>query len=75
MRCVGLINDDSNPVGQVHLGVVHLYALESPMVTPREDGLAGAEFLPLDRVRALRPEFETWSQICIDALLRDGRRD
>src|SRR5207253_2777708 len=25
IRRVGLINDDSNPVGQVHLGVVHLY--------------------------------------------------
>jgi predicted NUDIX family phosphoesterase len=70
IRCVGLINDDSNPVGQVHLGVVHLYALERPAVTPREDGLAAAEFLPLDHIRDLRPQFETWSQICIDALLQ-----
>src|ERR1700745_1734225 len=23
-HCVGLINDDSTPVGQVHLGIVHL---------------------------------------------------
>jgi predicted NUDIX family phosphoesterase len=69
IRCVGLINDDSNPVGQVHLGVVHLYEIESPTVVPREEGLAGAEFLPVDRIRELRPEFETWSQICIDALL------
>jgi predicted NUDIX family phosphoesterase len=71
IRRVGLINDDSNPVGQVHLGVVHLYDLERPAVVPREDGLAGAEFLPLGRVRELRGEFETWSQICIDALLQD----
>jgi predicted NUDIX family phosphoesterase len=70
IRCVGLINDDSNPVGQVHLGVVHLYGLDRPAVTPREDGLAEAEFLSLDRIGALRPQFETWSQICIDALLR-----
>jgi predicted NUDIX family phosphoesterase len=70
VRRVGLINDDSNPVGQVHLGVVHLYALDRPAVTPREDGLAEAEFLALDRVCELRAQFETWSQICIDALLR-----
>ena len=67
---VGLINDDSNPVGQVHLGVVHLYELKRPAVAPREDGLAEAEFVALDRVRDLRAQFETWSQICIDALLR-----
>src|SRR6185295_2395022 len=24
-RCVGLINDDETPVGQVHLGVVHVF--------------------------------------------------
>ena len=45
IRRVGLINDDSNPVGQVHLGVVHLYELERPAVAPREDGLAEAEFV------------------------------
>jgi predicted NUDIX family phosphoesterase len=73
IRRVGLINDDSNPVGRVHLGVVHLYDLRQPAVIPREDGLAEAEFLPLDRVRALRGQFETWSQICIDALLQDGQ--
>jgi predicted NUDIX family phosphoesterase len=72
IRRVGLINDDSNPVGQVHLGVVHLYELQEPAVTPREDGLAEAEFLPLARVRDVRGQFETWSQICIDALLQAG---
>ena len=34
MRLVGLINDDATAVGQVHLGVVHLYELERPEVTP-----------------------------------------
>jgi predicted NUDIX family phosphoesterase len=71
IRRVGLINDDSNPVGQVHLGVVHLYELERPAVTPREDGLAGAEFLTLAQIRELRSQFETWSQICIDQILRE----
>lgn len=69
IRRVGLINDDATPVGRVHLGVVHVYDLERPEVTPREDGLAEADFLALDRVRSLRSEFETWSQICIDSLL------
>ena len=29
-RCVGLLNDDLTEVGKVHLGVVHLYDLETP---------------------------------------------
>jgi predicted NUDIX family phosphoesterase len=67
---VGLINDDSTPVGRVHLGVVHLFELEQPRVTPREEGLADAGFLSLSNVLSIQREFETWSQICIDSILR-----
>jgi predicted NUDIX family phosphoesterase len=71
---VGLINDDATPVGQVHLGVVHLFELEHPHVLPREEGLAEAEFLPLRAVWEIRNEFETWSQICVDSFLRHQNR-
>jgi len=72
MRLVGLINDDATAVGQVHLGVVHLYELERPDVVPREEGLAGGEFLEIATIWTIRQEFETWSQICIESLLRTG---
>jgi predicted NUDIX family phosphoesterase len=36
---LGLINDDSNEVGKVHLGVVHLFTLESDEVTSAEDNI------------------------------------
>ncbi len=65
---VGLINDDSNPVGSVHLGVVHLVELDRPDVRPREAGLADPEFLDADGLRRHEAEFETWSRICIAAL-------
>ncbi len=72
VRRVGLINDDSTPVGQVHLGVVHLFELEHPRVVPREEGLADAEFLSLSTVWGIRNEFETWSQICVESFLKSG---
>ena len=53
IRRLGLINDDSNPVGLVHLGVVHLYDLDRPEVIPREDALADPEFV--DHRRPPRP--------------------
>ncbi|MGP0066065.1 MAG: phosphoesterase [Isosphaeraceae bacterium] len=72
IRRVGLINDDSTPVGRVHLGVVHLYELDRPEVSPREEGLAEARFLGIESIQSVRDEFETWSQICIGSFLRCG---
>jgi predicted NUDIX family phosphoesterase len=69
MRLVGLINDDSSPVGSVHLGVVHVCDLEQPEVHPREDGLAEPEFIRIAVLPTIKQQFETWSQICIDAFL------
>jgi len=68
MRTVGLINDDSTPVGQVHMGVVHLYEIESPAVEPLEAGLAEATFMSIASIHAIADEFETWSRICLKNL-------
>ncbi len=53
IRRVGLINDDSSPVGRVHLGVVHLYELERPEVSAREEGLAEAGFTTIALARGV----------------------
>ena len=70
-QCVGLINDDSTPVGQVHLGIVHLLELAEPRVRRRERALAQAGFVPLGQLRARRDRLETWSQFCLDAIFPD----
>ena len=66
--CVGLINDDETEVGRVHLGVVHLFDVQSPEVRPREDEIIEAGFQPIERVLADLDQFETWSQISLQAL-------
>ena len=71
-RCVGLINDDSNPVGSVHLGIVHVLELEQPEVASRESELVECGFATLQELLADRERFETWSQITLDALA-EGR--
>ena len=65
-RCIGLINDDTTPVGQVHLGIVHVLDLQEPKVVRREQALTRAGFAPLDELRAQRSGFETWSQFLLD---------
>jgi predicted NUDIX family phosphoesterase len=65
-RIIGLLNDESNPVGQVHLGVVHLVDLKADAVTSREDALLDLAFTPLaDLNGPLFERLETWSQFCI----------
>ena len=67
-RCVGMLNDDETEVGKVHLGVVHIFDVELPAVTPRESEIHEAEFKTLDELFAVKAEFESWSAICLDAL-------
>ncbi len=67
--CVGLINDDKTDVGQVHLGIVHIFELEEPKVQPREESIIQSGFAdPADYVDRIE-EFETWSQICLRSLI------
>ena len=65
-RFLGFIHDDRTPVGAVHLGVVHLFELESPSARSREDALADAGFAPRAELVAARDEFESWSQFVLD---------
>ena len=67
-RVVALLNDDSNEVGRVHLGIVHVFDLETNRVTARETVLTRLEFLSPDELRARRESLETWSQLCVDRL-------
>lgn len=67
-QLVGLINDDETPVGQVHLGIVHLYEVDSPSVHPREQDILDASFQPIDELLGELDQFESWSQIAVEAL-------
>jgi predicted NUDIX family phosphoesterase len=68
-RIVALLNDDSNPVGRVHLGVVHLFELTSDQVSAREEALADLQFYSVDELRGpLYQNLESWTRFCVDAL-------
>ncbi|MBC7979108.1 MAG: NUDIX domain-containing protein [Armatimonadetes bacterium] len=66
MRVIGLLNDDSNPVGQVHLGVVHLVEFETEEVASREDALMDLSWATVGELNGeLFERLETWSQFCM----------
>ncbi|MDB4653026.1 hypothetical protein OAE39_01995 [Akkermansiaceae bacterium] len=69
-RIVGLLNDDSNDVGKVHLGIVHIFDLESDDVTSAEDALANLAFQSVEDLKgSLHETLETWSKFCAGELI------
>lgn len=65
---VGLLNDDTTPVGTVHIGFVFVADAAGRQVEIREtDKLSGA-FATTGEVDAVRDRLETWSRLAFDAL-------
>jgi len=67
-RLVGLLNDDSNPVGSVHLGVVFTVEADGRPITVREHDKLTARMADADELRAARDRMETWSRLVVDQL-------
>jgi predicted NUDIX family phosphoesterase len=67
-RIVALLNDESNEVGSVHLGLVHYWNLDEPKVNKREQMITQMAFMTADELRKVRDTMETWSGLCVDGL-------
>ncbi|HUS73530.1 MAG TPA: hypothetical protein VMY06_10740 [Sedimentisphaerales bacterium] len=67
-RIVALLNDDSNEVGSVHLGVVHYWVLDEPKVSKREQMITQMDFKTPVELQKVRDTMETWSGLCVDGL-------
>ena len=67
---MALLNDDSNEVGRVHLGVVHLLRASTDAVVKREAQITESGFKSRGELIAMRDRLETWSQLCLEGLDR-----
>lgn len=68
-RIVALLNDDTNDVGKVHLGVVHVFDLETDQVTSNEAAIADLRFSTIQEIQDdIYGNLESWSQFCADIL-------
>jgi len=67
-RIVAFLNDESNEVGSVHLGIVHHWTLDSAKVSKREQMITRMAFMTIDELQDVRDSMETWSQLCLDGL-------
>lgn len=68
-KMVALLNDDSNEVGTVHFGVIHVCELSGRHVRKKEQQITESGFVKIaDLAGPRRDELESWSQIAIDLL-------
>ncbi len=67
-RFVGLLNDDTTPVGEVHLGAVFVADAAGRTVGIRETDKLSGRFATAAEVAAVAPDLETWSRLVFDHL-------
>ena len=74
LEAVGLINDDSNPVGAVHVGLVQVLTLapgDGQRVAVREEEVLEGKLVTPGELRKLLDEganFETWSRMLVEII-------
>ena len=65
---VALLNDESNEVGSVHLGIVHYWVLDEPKVNRREQMITQMAFMSPAELQEVKDTLETWSGLCVERL-------
>jgi predicted NUDIX family phosphoesterase len=65
VQWLGVLIDNSNEVGKVHIGIVELWDVESlPFVAP-EDSIGDVSLCSIDELRLGRENLETWSEMLL----------
>jgi predicted NUDIX family phosphoesterase len=69
ITCVGVVNDERNQVGMVHLGAVYALHATSGAIAIRSE-LASGVLMDREACLAHYDAMETWSQQVVDALIQ-----
>lgn len=71
---MGWINDESNPVGQVHLGAVHKIVIDSTeqLTLSDQEDLREVGWQSLEQILNRQEGFETWSVLAAKLLHHDS---
>jgi predicted NUDIX family phosphoesterase len=65
IKPLGVLNDDSNAVGQVHIGFVFLLEGATPNISVKSE-LKSGELLSIDQLSTFFPQMESWSQLVFE---------
>jgi predicted NUDIX family phosphoesterase len=71
-RFIGLLNDDTTPVGAVHLGLVYEGDAGGRPVAIRETEKLSGRFATTSEVTAVAESLETWSRLAFEFIRTDA---
>ncbi len=69
VKPLGILNDDSNPVGQVHIGFVLLIEGSTDTISIASE-LKSGHLYTLEECETFYPQMEAWSQVVFETLKR-----
>lgn len=67
LSCLGILNDDTSPVGQVHIGIVLLAKGDSDAISIKSE-LKSGTLMTMPEILTRYEELESWSQMAADHL-------
>jgi predicted NUDIX family phosphoesterase len=67
---IGLLNDDADDVGRVHLGIVFIATLASPSIHIRETHKLAGSLVPVSEALHRKDELEGWSARLIETIAK-----
>lgn len=65
VRAIGFINDDSNPVGRVHLGIIYVANVEAESIRPGGPEVVNPTFVPIPELLRTAETLKPWSRLCL----------
>lgn len=71
-RPIGILNDDSNPVGQVHLGIVMLIQGQTDAIKVKSE-LKSGQLLSVRELIPYAEHMESWSSLLLEYLIKHPR--
>lgn len=69
-KFLGLLNDETNFVGQVHLGLVFVLEGDSEQISVKEE-LKSGSLVTLQEIETKKENLESWSKIVFDHFIRN----
>lgn len=65
MQCIGILNDDSSEVGQVHLGIIILAKGSHSAIAIKDEHKSGI-LMPIGQCWSIYSSMESWSQTALE---------
>ena len=70
MEFIGFINDDTIPVGKVHIGLLYIIRVSNKSVVVNEEEKMTAKWIDITEIAEYYEGMETWTRIAVDDFIK-----